>query len=126
MHNPIFWISKAMKQYASFKGRAQRAEYWYFTLFYALTYLAARFIDEALGTTSRHEGGTGLITFLTSFGLFIPAIAVSARRLHDIGKSGWWQLIAVVPVIGFLVIVAFAIRDSDLGSNKYGPNPKTE
>ena len=126
MHNPIFWFIRAMKQYASFKGRAQRAEYWYFTLVYALIYIAALFIDEFLGTKSRHKGGTGLITMLTSFALFIPAIAVSARRLHDIGKSGWWQLIVVIPFLGFLVFVSYAIRDSVPGSNKYGPSPKTE
>ncbi|MGE5453335.1 MAG: DUF805 domain-containing protein [Acidobacteriota bacterium] len=118
------WFIKAMKQYADFKGRAQRAEYWYFSLFYILIYIAALFIDELLGTQSRHKGGTGLFALLTVVALFMPALAVSARRMHDIGKSGWWLLISLIPIVGSLMFIAFAVRDSQPGGNRFGPNPK--
>ena len=113
-----------MKQYADFKGRAQRAEYWYFSLFYVLIYIVALFIDELLGTKSRHKGGTGLFVLLTVAALFVPALAVGARRMHDIGKSGWWLLISLIPMIGSLMLLAFAVRDSEPGTNKFGASPK--
>ncbi len=120
----MYWFIKAMKQYADFKGRAQRAEYWYFSLFYILIYIAALFIDELLGTKSRHKDGTGLFVFLTVLALLVPALAVSARRMHDIGKSGWWLLISLIPIIGSLMFLAFAVRDSEPGTNRFGASPK--
>lgn len=120
----MYWFIKAMKQYADFKGRAQRAEYWYFSLFYILIYVAALFIDEVLGTKSQHKGGTGLVTFLTIAALLVPALAVGARRMHDIGKSGWWLLISMIPIIGSLMFIAFAVRDSEPGPNRFGASPK--
>jgi uncharacterized membrane protein YhaH (DUF805 family) len=56
--------------------------------------------------------------------MLLPSIAVGARRLHDIGRTGWWQLIVLVPVIGVIVLLIFYVMDGDPGSNEYGPNPK--
>ena len=92
------WFIKALRQYADFKGRAQRAEYWYFSLFNILIILAAMVLDHLLGTQSRHADGTGLLTFLSMIGLFLPGLAVSVRRLHDVSRSAWWLLINAVPL----------------------------
>lgn len=118
------WFLKAMKQYADFKGRAQRAEYWYFTLFYLILYCGAMAMDHALGTTSRHKDGMGLLTFLFFLAMSVPGFAVGVRRMHDTGRSGWWIWISLVPLIGAFIYVYFAAQDSSPGDNAYGPNPK--
>ncbi len=116
------WYLKAMKQYATFGGRAQRAEYWYFVLFYALGIILLSFVDAATGTFNK-EAGIGLLSALFIFAHLIPSIAVSIRRLHDIGRSGWWYLLVFIPVAGPLVLLFFSVQDST-EDNEYGPNPK--
>ena len=118
------WFIKCLRQYADFKGRAQRAEYWYFSLFYFLAYVVGFILDNALGTHSRHKGGTGLMTFLVFVALCVPAVAVGIRRLHDTGRSGWWTLINLLPFVGPFIFLYFTLKDSEPGDNRYGPNPK--
>lgn len=118
------WFLAALQKYATFSGRAQRAEYWYFVLFYLLIVLVLSIVDAFTGTFDR-EGGVGLLSGLFSLALFIPSLAVAVRRLHDIGRSGWWLLIGLIPLVGALVLLVFAVQDSQPGSNAYGPNPKT-
>ena len=113
------WYLTAFKQYATFSGRATRSEYWYFVLFYTLMIIVATVIDTAMG-----EGGTnGMLMIIVVLVHLIPTIAVSVRRLHDIGKSGWWYLLSLIPIIGPLVLLFFAVLDSD-EDNAFGPNPK--
>jgi uncharacterized membrane protein YhaH (DUF805 family) len=76
-----------------------------------------------MGTYSQ-KTEIGLFSGIYSLLMLLPFLAVAARRLHDTGKSGWWQLIALIPYLGALVLIAFLIRDSVPGSNAYGPNPK--
>lgn len=66
-----------------------------------------------------------MLSGLFSLALFIPSLAVAVRRLHDIGRSGWWLLIGLIPLVGAFVLLVFAVQDSQPGSNAYGPNPKT-
>ena len=110
-----------LKKYAEFKGRARRSEYWYFTLFNFVISLVLGFIDGWLGLGSEF---IGLLGGLYSLGIIIPSIAVSVRRLHDTGRSGWWLLIGLIPLIGAIVLIVFFVQDSQAGSNEYGPNPK--
>lgn len=117
------WFLLALKKYATFSGRSQRSEYWYFFLFYLLIVIALGLLDVALGTFDEEEG-LGLLSGIFVLAMLIPSLAVGVRRLHDIGRSGWWLLIALVPIIGTIVLVVFAVRDSDPGDNRYGPNPK--
>lgn len=117
------WFLLALKKYATFSGRSQRSEYWYFFLFYLLIVLALGLVDSALGTFVEEEG-LGLLSGVFVLGMLIPSIAVGVRRLHDIGRSGWWLFISLVPIIGTIVLVVFAVRDSQPGANAYGPNPK--
>ncbi|WP_345852246.1 DUF805 domain-containing protein [Shewanella algae] len=106
----------AIKKYADFTGRARRTEYWMFTLFYIIFSLVVSAIDYALGTT--------VLGLIYSLGLLLPSIAVAARRLHDTDRSGWWQLLAFIPIIGWIVLLVFYCQDSEVGENRFGSNPK--
>ncbi|MGB2518518.1 DUF805 domain-containing protein [Shewanella algae] len=106
----------AIKKYADFTGRARRTEYWMFTLFYIIFSLVVSAIDYALGTT--------VLGLIYSLGLLLPSIAVTARRLHDTDRSGWWQLLAFIPIIGWIVLLVFYCQDSEVGDNRFGSNPK--
>lgn len=117
------WFLLAIKNYATFTGRSQRSEYWYFVLFYLLIYIGLSLLDGLLGTYSG-KAEIGLLSALFAIGMLLPSIAVIARRLHDIGKSGWWQLIAFIPLIGTLLLLVWLARDSESASNRHGPNPK--
>ena len=119
------WYLKVLKQYADFNGRARRKEYWMFFLFHIIALFVALAIDVAIGT-GLNEGGSpvGFIYAIYAFGTFIPTIAVVVRRLHDVGKSGWWYFIAFVPIIGGIWLLVLMCTDSEDGTNEYGPNPK--
>lgn len=117
------WFIGALKKYATFSGRAQRAEYWYFILFYTLIYIGLAIIDSVTGTLSA-ETGMGLLSGIYSLAILLPSLAVGARRLHDIGKSGWWLLIGIIPLIGVIILIIFLVKDSEPSENAYGPNPK--
>lgn len=119
------WFLKALKQYATFSGRAQRSEYWFFGLFYLIAFIVLAIIDSITGTLSP-EMGMGLLSGLFALGLLLPSLAVTVRRLHDTSRSGWWLLIAFVPLIGGIVLIVFMAMDSTPGENAYGPNPKGE
>lgn len=95
-----------LKKYAIFSGRATRSEYWWFVLAQILIIVGMTMVNETLG---------GLVTLL----LLMPVVSVAARRLHDIGKSGWWILISAVPLIG-LIFIYWAVQPSQAGANEYG------
>ena len=118
------WYLQALKKYTVFTGRARRMEYWFFVLFNILISAALSVVDYFTGTYS-DVYHTGLLGGLYSLGVLLPAIAVTVRRLHDTGRSGWWILIALVPVIGGIVLLVFMVLDSQSGDNEYGPSPKT-
>jgi len=118
------WFLEVLtKKYATFEGRARRKEYWYYVLFYFLAIVALAIVDGVTGTLDE-EAGIGLLSGLFVLATFIPTIAVLVRRLHDTDRSGWWVLINVIPVIGSLVLLVFAVLDSQPGTNRFGPNPK--
>ncbi|WP_028025443.1 DUF805 domain-containing protein [Enterovibrio calviensis] len=106
----------ALKKYAEFSGRARRKEYWMFILFYLIFSIVLTFIDSMLGTM--------FLSLIFSLALLIPSISLTARRLHDTGRSGWWQLIALIPLVGAIVMLVFLVQDSK-EDNQYGANPKS-
>jgi uncharacterized membrane protein YhaH (DUF805 family) len=110
------YFLSVVKQYVNFNGRARRKEYWMYYLFYIIFYIVLSVIDGILGL--------GLLAPLYMLALLLPTISVAARRLHDTGRSGWWQLIGLIPVIGWIVLIYFLVLDSTPGENQYGPNPK--
>lgn len=113
------WYLKVLKQYADFNGRARRQEYWMFVLFNIIFSIVAGALDTTLGTW-------GAIGGLYALAILVPSLAVSVRRLHDIGKSGWMLLIALIPVIGVIWLLVLLITDSTPRSNQYGANPKNQ
>jgi len=126
----VRWYLRALGNYFGFSGRSQRSEYWYFVLFNTLIELtialAVGFIAAINGVSKSEDiegwanGGYLIWSVLT----FIPLLAVSVRRLHDIGNSGWWIVLCLVPLAGPLILLIWDCTDSQIGTNKYGPNPK--
>lgn len=109
----------AVKNYANFSDRATRQQYWMYYLFYIIFSIVLTLLDMGLGLFDP-ETGMGLFSTIFSLGLLIPSIAILARRLHDIGRSGWWILLIVIPLIGFIVLLIFTLIDSEREENKWG------
>jgi uncharacterized membrane protein YhaH (DUF805 family) len=117
------WYLKVLKQYADFNGRARRKEYWMFVLFNLIFALIAMILDNILGI-AMDDIGYGPLYGIYALAVFIPGLAVAVRRLHDIGKSGWMILIALIPLIGAIWLLVLMVTDSNPGENQYGQNPK--
>lgn len=106
----------AFKKYTVFDGRATRKEFWMFTLFNLSIVLVLNYVLPVIN-----------LEFLgVLYGLFIivPTLAIGARRLHDTGRTAWWLLLHLIPFLGSAILMAFAVLDSQTGTNIYGPNPK--
>lgn len=114
-------VRTCLQKYVTFSGRARRSELWFFVLFNVLVSIVASIIDAIIGT--RYSNGSGLIQSLAGLALLLPNLAVGARRLHDTGRSAWWLLIALVPIVGAIILIVFYVQDSQ-GDNQYGPSPK--
>lgn len=112
----------ALKNYATFSGRATRSQYWYFVLISSLIYIGLIVVDLITGTYNE-EVGIGLLSAIFTIALFIPNLAILVRRLHDTNRTGWWFFILLIPIIGFIVMLIFLCIDSK-EDNKYGVNPK--
>lgn len=111
------WYLGCWKKFADFSGRARRQEYWMFVLFNFLVSVAVGIVDGILGTGGSLGG-------LYSLAVLVPSLAVAARRLHDTDRSGWWMLIALIPLVGWIILLVFLCSDSKPGENRFGPNPK--
>ena len=112
------WYLKVMRNYFNVSGRARRTEYWMYFLVYIGVLVVAGILDSIIGI--------GLLGGLAALAHLIPSITVGVRRLHDIDRSGWWLLIALVPLIGWIIAIYWAVKEGDAHDNQYGPNPKTE
>ena len=117
------WYLKVLKQYADFRGRARRKEYWIFVLFNMIFIFVAMILDNVLGLTIG-KLPYGVFYFLYALSVLIPGLAVAVRRLHDVGKSGWMILIALIPIIGAIWLLVLMVTDSNPEENQYGLNPK--
>ena len=117
------WYMEALRKYATFEGRARRKEYWFFTLGNLLAVIALTVVDMAIGTFNE-QAEIGLLGGVYLLAVLIPSIAVTVRRLHDTNRRGWWVVLNLIPVIGSIVIMVFAVLDSQPGGNRFGPNPK--
>ncbi len=117
------WYLLVLKKYVDFSGRARRKEYWMFMLFHVIFAVAAVIVDDLMGL-SFDESGVGLVYILYAVATFLPGLAVSVRRLHDIGKSGWMILISLIPIIGGIWLLVLAVTEGEPNANQYGPNPK--
>lgn len=109
-----------VEKYVNFNGRARRSEFWWFTLFGWLVMVVLSLIESTVFNT---ESGYGILTTIWGLAIILPSIGVSVRRLHDLDKSGWWLLLSVIPVIGFLVLLFWYVQQGTPGQNRFGADP---
>ena len=127
MEKMIAASRRVLSNYATFSGRASRAELWWWFLAMLIILLCTELIDAfviapSLGLESwNDEDPARPLSWLISLALILPNLAVGARRLHDIGKSGWWLLIGLVPVVGALILIYFYLQFGDPDDNAFGP-----
>ncbi len=105
-----WYIYDIKNKYCDFNGRARRREFWFYMLFSFLVNFALGFLP--------------IVGWIISVGLLLPALGVSVRRLHDIGKSGWFLLLALIPIVGPIILIVWDAKEGDRGPNAYGPDPK--
>jgi len=131
----VKWFVKCMRQYADFHGRARRTEYWMFSLVLLVIGTGCQLLDgwlfgvslnpfagPATGTlVSVQVGWIGLLLTLVTL---VPGFAVQVRRLHDTDRSGWWSLLVLVPVLGWIALVVLSVLAGDGHPNRFGPDPK--
>lgn len=109
-------VRSALSKYVTFSGRARRSEFWWFALFSVIVYVVAAVLDAAMGSR--------FVSILASLALLLPSLAVTVRRLHDTGRSGWWVFIGIIPLIGTIALLVFECQDSQPGTNRHGLSPK--
>ena len=128
-------LTSVFNKYATFTGRARRSEYWWFTVcYYALGFIfniaqLGMYVQLMSGEMSYNEPSYTImlmVSVIIGLGLFLPALAVTVRRLHDIGKSGWNLLWSLIPIVGVIIVLVWMCQDSDVVTNKYGESPKYE
>ncbi len=115
---PINWFMSVVTQhYFDFNGRARRAEFWWYILVYLI-------IEVILGVIQGMVGLGTLLTGIFGIALLLPSLGVAVRRLHDIGRSGWWILIGLVPLVGWAIIIYWYAQPGATGANAFGADPK--
>ena len=122
-----YYLDILTNKFADFNGRARRKEYWMWTLYCTIILLISMALDNLFGLTFDFLGqdlGYGWLYLIFGIIQFIPGLAVVVRRLHDVGKSGWYYLIILIPLIGFIWILILLCTDGVKEENKWGTNPK--
>lgn len=112
-------LKDGFARYVDFKTRSTRSQYWWFTLWSIIFSVITGILDGFLGM-----GDSGPIGMIVSLVMFVPSIAVGIRRLHDIGRTGWWMLLVFVPLLGWIVLIVFYCQKSQIGPNNWGPEPR--
>ena len=120
----VSWYIAALKKYAIFNGRSRRMEFWGFALVNLLILIALGVVDFTNDAERLSLIGSARFSLIYGLAVLIPAISVTVRRLHDTGRTGWWLLINLLPVIGWLVILIFMLLGGKPQRNQYGPDPK--
>ncbi len=112
-----FWsaITSGFSNYVGFSGRACRSEYWYWALFIVLAEIATTIIDTALDVQ--------LTKNLFGLATFLPSLAVAIRRLHDLDRTGWWILLSLIPIVGWIILIIWDCTKGTEGQNRFGPDP---
>ena len=110
------WYLGVLKKYAEFTGRARRTEFWMFLLISVGVSVVLRIVGMI--------AGGHILSTLYGLAVLVPSLAVGARRLHDTNRSGWWQLIALVPIVGWIVLIVFFAQEGNKGANPFGADPK--
>ena len=110
-------VKTALTKYVPFEGRACRSEFWWYSLFGAICGIVAASADGLM------TGDIGGVYLVVALGLLLPSVAVNVRRLHDIGRSGWWYFIALVPIVGAIVLLVWYCTKGTAGTNRFGDDP---
>ena len=122
------WYIKVMRDnYANFSGRARRKEYWMYVLVQSIIMIGLMILDSILGLDFELQGislGYGYLYSIGGIVHFIPSLAVLVRRLHDVGKSGWFYFIGLIPLIGAIWLLILFCTEGQKQDNKWGPDPK--
>ncbi len=113
------WALLPLKKYAQFEGRSRRKEYWSF-------FLLSLGVSFVLGLIEGLLGGPGVMQFIVALAMAVPSLAVGVRRLHDTDRSGWWTLIGLLPVVGWIILIVFLAQRGQVGANRFGPDPIAE
>lgn len=109
-----FYLGVFTQNYLNFKGRAGLAEYWYFVLFNFVIQVILGIIDSAIGLKS-------ILVYIYALGVLLPALGLTVRRLHDIGKSGWFILVSLIPIVGAIWLIVLLVKKGDPKDNEFGP-----
>ena len=123
-----YYLDVLTNKYSNFNGRARRKEYWMWTLSVTIIFIFAMIMDNLLGLNFELMGqdlGYGWIYLIAGIAHLIPGLAVVVRRLHDVGKSGWFYFIVLIPIIGVLWLLILLCTDGKKEDNKWGTNPKS-
>jgi uncharacterized membrane protein YhaH (DUF805 family) len=124
------WYVEVLRKYAQFDGRARRKEYWMYTLISILIYFAYAVVAGLAFAVFGHSDNPGVAAllfvplWLYALAVIVPGLAVTVRRLHDTGRSGWWILISMVPFVGGIILLVFLCQEGEPGPNLHGLNPK--
>jgi uncharacterized membrane protein YhaH (DUF805 family) len=110
-------VKTCLNKYATFSGRAQRSEYWYFFLFMVIVNIVASVLDSII------FGDMPVLYLISTLALIVPSIAAGVRRLHDTDKSGWWLLLGLIPFVGAIVLIVFFCQRGTVGQNQFGADP---
>ena len=108
-------ISAGFSNYVNFSGRACRSEYWYWILFIVIADIVTGIIDAALGIQ--------LVTSIFGLVTLLPSLAIAIRRLHDLDRTGWWVLLGLIPLIGWIILLIWYVTKGTDGPNRFGPDP---
>ncbi|MEU3183944.1 DUF805 domain-containing protein [Streptomyces sp. NPDC006923] len=113
----MHWYVDVLKNYAGFSGRARRQEFWMFYLLNLIVAIVVAILDAVLGLNT-------ILSLLYTLAVLLPSLAVTVRRLHDTGKSGWWVFISLIPLVGSIILLVFLASAGEPNANAYGENPK--
>ncbi len=117
-------VKTCFQKYATVQGRASRSEYWFWVLFVVICSLILGVLDGALfGIDPVTHQPNGIFRLIFSLATLVPHICVATRRLHDLDKSGWWQLINFIPIVGWIIFIVWAASKGTAGSNRFGADP---
>ena len=120
---PLAYWKGCFQKYTQFVGRARRAEYWWYTLFNAILYFIVGMAGVLIGYATDTPALAGVLIAVYLLAVLVPTLAVTCRRLHDAGLTGWWQLLGIIPGGGIVVLV-MTMLPGNPGQNRYGPDPR--
>lgn len=118
-YDMVDWFKKCLRNYVNFSGRARRKEYWYFVLAQMGLIIVAMILDAII-----FGSDTAIFYVVVAFGLFLPSLAVTIRRLHDTSRSGWWFFLSLIPLIGSIILLVFLASETKFETNQWGPPTK--